>query len=191
MAGREKLAEEVALGDRRYRYEVRQDCFWQVHVLAAQTLASNVFSLASKFSGVRAWDLYSGSGLFTLPLGTLFKEVKSVEQSPLAVAAARKNAGKDPKFDIRRGEVSKAIPSLGDSPDLVVADPSRSGLGREVCRELGRKSVPVLIYVSCNPTTFARDCAFLRGEGYSLSSLKGFDLYPSTHHAEVMGLFLK
>lgn len=191
ISGKEKLSESVVLGGRAYRYQVRQDCFWQVHLLAAQTLASQVFSLAKEFSGKRVWDLYSGSGLFTLPLGSLFEEVKSVEQSPSAVAAARKNAGKNPKFDIRKGDVAKAMPSLGSAPDLVVADPSRSGMGREVCRQLGEKNVPALIYVSCNPATFARDCAFLGEEGYSLSSLRGFDLYPSTHHVEVVGLFLK
>ena len=191
VSGKGELSEEVTLADRRYHYKVRQDCFWQVHILAAQTLASYVFSLAKEFSGKRAWDLYSGSGLFTLPLGSLFGEVKSVEQAPLAVEAARKNAGKDPRFDIRRGEVAKAIPSLGTTPDLTVADPSRAGLGREVCGELGKKGVPALVYVSCNPTTFARDCGFLAEDGYSLASLKGFDLYPSTHHVEVAGLFLK
>ncbi|MBO6003636.1 MAG: class I SAM-dependent RNA methyltransferase [Aeriscardovia sp.] len=191
VSGKGELSEEVTLADRRYHYKVRQDCFWQVHILAAQTLVSYVFSLAKEFSGKRAWDLYSGSGLFTLPLGSLFGEVKSVEQAPLAVEAARKNAGKDPRFDIRRGEVAKAIPSLGTTPDLTVADPSRAGLGREVCGELGKKGVPALVYVSCNPTTFARDCGFLAEDGYSMASLKGFDLYPSTHHVEVAGLFLK
>ncbi|MBR4400033.1 MAG: class I SAM-dependent RNA methyltransferase [Aeriscardovia sp.] len=190
LAGRKRLIQEIKL-DRAYRYEVDAASFWQVHVLAAQTLAGCVYELAKPFSGKLAWDLYSGSGLFTLPLGSLFKRVESVEQAPKAVQAAKRNTGGDKKFVLSCAKAEKAIPALSPSPGLVVADPSRSGLGRQVCEGLAEKNVGALAYVSCNPTTFARDCGYLREKGYRLEFLRGFDLYPCTHHTEVVALLVR
>ena len=190
VAGRDALIQQIWL-DRPYRYEVDASSFWQVHVMAAQTLAKCVYDLAMGFAGNLAWDLYSGSGLFTLPLGSLFKRVESVEQAPTAVRMARKNTEGEKKFSLSCAKVEKALPSLSPSPDLAVADPSRSGLGREVCEGLAKRGVGALVYVSCNPATFARDCGYLKEEGYRMEFLRGFDLYPCTHHAEVVALLVR
>ena len=189
-AGRGTLVQQVLL-DRLYSYEVEASSFWQVHVMAAQTLAKCVYQLAKPFSGKLAWDLYSGSGLFTLPLGSLFEKVESVEQAPKAVKMAKKNTGGGKKFSLSCAKVEKALPSLPSVPDFVVADPARSGLGKEVCEGLAKKGVSALAYVSCNPTTFARDFRYLREEGYRLQYLRGFDLYPCTHHVEVAALIVR
>lgn len=189
-AGKRILTQTVKL-DRIYKYEVNAASFWQVHIMAAQTLAKCVYDLAKPFTGALAWDLYSGSGLFTLPLGSLFKKVESVEQAPMAVKMAGKNTGKEKRFSLFCAKVEKALLFLSSSPNLVVADPSRSGLGREVCEKLSKKGAGALIYVSCNPTTFARDCGYLEKKGYRLEFLRGFDLYPCTHHVEVVGLLVR
>ena len=189
-AGRQTLTWKIHL-DRPYSYEVDACSFWQVHVMAAQTLAECVYGMAKPFAGKLAWDLYSGSGLFTLPLGSLFAGVQSVEQAPTAVRMAGKNTGGGKKFSLSCAKVEKALPSLSSSPDFVVADPARSGLGREVCEGLSKKGVKALAYVSCNPTTFARDCRYLTEEGYRLEQLRGFDLYPCTHHVEVAALLAR
>jgi 23S rRNA (uracil1939-C5)-methyltransferase len=136
--------------------------------------------------GRAALDLYAGAGLFTLPLSKSFDEVLAVEASSHSFADLRHNAPRNVKpirattetFLLERG------PKL--SPDLVIVDPPRAGLGEKTARALGRMSVPRVTYVSCDPATLARDLRPLLESGFKVAEAHLVDLFPQTAHMETV-----
>ena len=167
-------------------WRVSAGAFWQVHPGAADVLADAVLAALEPKPGDVALDLYCGAGLF----GSVLAEavgpdgvVIGVESNAAAVRDARRNL-RD-RARIRRGDVA-AVLSRGDLPvaRLVVADPPRAGLAREVIDYLARPGAERFAYVSCDPATMARDIGLLLAHGWELTDLRGFDAFPMTHHVE-------
>ena len=140
----------------------------------------------------RVVDLYCGGGLFCLPLAGLADTVVGVEISPPAVADARANAQRAGITNISFREESSADFATGEGfegVDLVVADPPRGGLERQVVDALCRHQPKELRYVSCDPASLGRDAGRLRGGGLELSRLVLLDFFPNTHHIESVATF--
>ena len=185
-------------------YQVRADGFWQVHRQAPVVLTKAVLNQAERtLDGVAEpviWDLYCGSGLFTLPLAALADgqaRLLAVEGSAGAIASAKNNvkrAGLD-RVALRRGDVAKVLaggPPKGlGHPDLILLDPPRAGAKAAVCRLLAASGTGTIIYVACDPTSLARDTATLISLGYSPKRLEAFDIYPMTHHVETLAVFTR
>jgi 23S rRNA (uracil1939-C5)-methyltransferase len=140
--------------------------------------------------GAVAADLYSGVGLFSRFLEKRFSKVVAVESNPFALGLARENAPGPrneyhalPVEDWLRGE------SAGQRFDCVLVDPPRTGLAPSVRAWLGKSRPPLVVYVSCDPVTLARDAGELCASGYRLESLKAFDFYPQTNHVECHARF--
>lgn len=204
--GRQDLletVEEMSIGGRRrtLSYHVDAGSFWQVHREAPHTLVNAVLAAAQEqidSAPHTIWDLYSGSGLFTMALGLLVGRggngLLSVEGAPAAVRAARRNlrlAGLG-AAQAKRGDVGRTLRSIPERflhPDLVVLDPPRSGAQRRVCEQIGQAGARVVIYVACDPTSLARDTRTFLAEGYRLEDLQAYDLYPDTHHVETIAVF--
>lgn len=136
-------------------------------------------------------DLYGGVGTIALHLAESVSHVVTVESVAESAALARQNiaaAGVD-NVDAVQADV---LPFLRDQPpgafDVIVADPPRTGLGPEVCAELLRLAPRRIVYVSCNPLTQREDAAALAA-GYTLSALRGYDMFPHTPHVETLGVF--
>ncbi|WP_029088657.1 class I SAM-dependent RNA methyltransferase [Brevibacterium album] len=163
--------------------------FWQVHRDAAGVLAGSVRTLLDAealASDDTVLDLYCGAGLLGIALAEDGHRVLGVEGSAEAIERARENArGLDAEF--RTGRVER----LGEMPAAraAVLDPPRAGAGAEVVAALTASAVETLVYVSCDPATFARDAAGLRGGGFELVSAVGHDLFPLTGHLELVSLF--
>ncbi|MFT9397020.1 MAG: TRAM domain-containing protein [Bifidobacterium psychraerophilum] len=199
-AGTQKLQEKVEINGRSFNYRVDASGFWQVHRDAPQALAGEVVNLLrARLGDARRaciWDLYSGSGLFTLPLATMISErctMLSVEGSKTAVRNARHNLRSMDvnHVDARCGDVAATIahlPSNLDSPDAIVLDPPRAGARGKVCRQIAQSKASTVVYVACDPTSLARDVGVLCDLGYSLDSVQAFDIYPMTHHVETVAL---
>jgi len=141
-------------------------------------------------SGQKVFDLYSGVGLFGVFLRNNFKRVVSVESSREALKFARKNIGTG-DFAFITGQLELLVsesdsPLWWEEPDAIVVDPPREGLDPRVCTWLKSKSVPKLVYVSCNPVTLARDLKNLLTGPYVLDELRLFDFYPMTSHIEAV-----
>ena len=83
-------------------------------------------------------------------------------------------------------DVSRFLSQDNTEPDAVIVDPPRTGLPGDVTEILGVKRFPVLIYVSCEPSTLARDLARLTGAGYVISNMELFDMFPQTSHSEAL-----
>jgi tRNA/tmRNA/rRNA uracil-C5-methylase (TrmA/RlmC/RlmD family) len=162
--------------------------FWQVHRDAAGVLAQEVRDLLADGGAASGTvlDLYCGAGLLGVALAEDGRRVIGVEGAAEAIERARENAaGLGAEF--RTGRVER----LGELPEAAAAvlDPPRAGAGREVVRALVDSPVRDLVYVSCDPATFARDAAGLRAGGYELLSVTGHDLFPLTGHLETVSLF--
>jgi 23S rRNA (uracil1939-C5)-methyltransferase len=142
-------------------------------------------------------DLYGGIGFFSLMLADDFDEIALVENVAKQVSAAKRNFCVNGKKHIRAvlADVERGgnLRELTDRrrPDCVIVDPPRPGLVKSVRKWLIDAAPGRILYVSCNPSTFARDAGALAGGGYALTKLALFDLYPNTHHAEAAGIFVK
>lgn len=202
-AGSDLLVERVTVGEREYEYNVDPAGFWQMHRQAPLALPNHVLSLVQgELDGLVnacVWDLYSGSGLFTLPLATQAAErvrMLSVEGGRIAVANAVKNLRRLnlDNVDARVGDVSKVLTNVRNDlahPDAVVLDPPRAGARAKVCRQIAEAGAYSIVYIACDPASLARDTGTLCSLGYEVKDVRAFDIYPMTHHVETVALFRK
>jgi len=178
------------------RLAISPASFYQVNHDAAELLYAKAASLADFKGQESILDLYSGVGSIGLSLAHLVREVIGVEIVPSATACAKKNAEENgianADFicaDAGEGEaLLRAVRAKkGESyrPDAVILDPPRAGCAKELLLTLARdERVPKIVYISCNPDTLARDAAILTAEGYTMSAVYPFDLFPRTGHVE-------
>ena len=190
LRGRAYLSQHAAGRD----WRVSTGAFWQVHPGAADALAGAVTAWLDPQPGDVALDLYCGAGLFAGvlapavgPSGTVI----GVEADQAAVRDARHNLREWPWARVHRGDVAALLRPEGarvalPAARLVVADPPRSGLAREVVEYLSTPEHGAVrfAYVSCDPATLARDIGLLTARGWVLSGLRAFDAFPMTHHVE-------
>lgn len=167
--------------------------FWQVHPGAANTLVACVRGFAGVRPGERCLDLYSGVGLFAGALAADVTEsgaLIAVEADAQACRDARRNLHDLPWVQIVHADVPRWLRGPGRSAmegiNLAIADPPRTGLGRAVVRELTASDIGRVVYVSCEPTTLARDLGYLAEEGFKARAIRAFDCFPMTHHMETV-----
>lgn len=110
----------------------------------------------------------------------------AVEADARACSDAARNTADLPQVRIRTAPVDPSVLARSGTPDLVVLDPPRAGAGLEVTRALAAMRPRRLVYVACDPASFARDLAVLLEAGWSLDGLRGFDLFPMTEHVELV-----
>jgi 23S rRNA (uracil1939-C5)-methyltransferase len=165
---------------KRAGYRVSTGAFFQTNRFLIDELADIVVGGAS---GQTALDLYAGVGLFSVPLKQSFAQVIAVEASQTSYADLRQNAGQEVKA-VRATTAQYLDQASGIHPDLVVTDPPRGGLGENVVRSLARLGAPRIAYVSCDPSTLARDLRTLLILGYRIERAHLIDLFPQTYHIE-------
>jgi tRNA/tmRNA/rRNA uracil-C5-methylase (TrmA/RlmC/RlmD family) len=174
-------------------WRVSAGAFWQVHPGAADALAGAVLAGLRPRAGDVALDLYCGAGLFAGVLAPVVGPggaVIGVEANRAAIRDARHNLREWPWAQVRAGDVAAVLARELPPAGLVVADPPRSGLAREVVEYLGMADSHVarFAYVSCDPATLARDIGLLTERGWSLDDLRAFDAFPMTHHVECVAI---
>ena len=185
LRGRPYLSQHAA--GRQWR--VSSGAFWQVHPGAADALTGAVLDALEPKPGDAALDLYCGVGLFAGALAARVGQdgaVTGIEFDDGAVKDARHNLRDYSWARVLRADVARAADD-GALPAarLVVADPPRAGLAREIIDYLaGDGPAERFAYVSCDPATFARDISLLSARGWHLGSLRAFDAFPMTHHVE-------
>jgi tRNA/tmRNA/rRNA uracil-C5-methylase (TrmA/RlmC/RlmD family) len=170
------------------RFEVAAGGFWQVHVAAPVVLASAVLDGLDPGVGDTVVDLYAGVGLFACLLGDKVGptgSVVAVEASARACADAARNSHDQPWVRVRTAPVDARLVSRLDAT-LIVLDPPRAGAGLEVSAALAALRPRALAYVSCDAATFARDLRVFLDAGWTVESLRAFDLFPQTEHVELV-----
>ena len=150
-----------------------------------------VRELAGEVAGALAIDLYCGVGMFTLALASAGAKAVGIELSASSVEAARANAHSNGLDDARflAGDARSVLPQVlaeHGAPRVVVLDPPRAGAGGKVMRRIARAGPARIIYVSCNPTTLARDLIELEPFGYRVAVVQPLDLFPQTYHVETV-----
>lgn len=163
--------------------------FTQVNWPLNQQLVQALLDGVSQRQVTSFCDLYCGAGNFSLPLFARGLRGVGIEASKFAVAAA-KRAASEQQLDSARfvaGDVRDALAKLprGEPFELVVLDPPRAG-AREILPELIRRAPVHIAYCACDPVTLARDLRVLCDAGYVLEQVKGFDMFPQTHHFETL-----
>jgi tRNA/tmRNA/rRNA uracil-C5-methylase (TrmA/RlmC/RlmD family) len=190
--GRQYLTQYAA---GRY-WQVNAGGFWQVHPAAADCLSAAVLAALEPEPGDTVLDLYCGAGLFAGVIAPLVGDggaIFGIESDAAAVKDARQNLGDYPWVKVHRADVAQAVRD-GELPAarLVVADPPRSGLAREIVDHLvGDGPAVRFAYVSCDPATLARDIALLAKGGWSLAGVRAFDAFPMTHHVECVAVLTR
>jgi 23S rRNA (uracil1939-C5)-methyltransferase len=178
--GESSLIYEVA----GFPYRVDHGAFFQVNRWLIEDFVQHAIR---GYEGKAAWDLYAGVGLFARQLAGSFDKVIAVESAPASGAALVENL---------QGISGHAVPSTTldylrrnreqrePRPDFLLMDPPRAGLGDQVTSLLNAIGAPRMVYVSCDPTTLARDLRALTQERYRIEKITLVDLFPQTFHIE-------
>ena len=177
---------ELSLKVRDEIYRYNAEAFFQINPSLLGPLME--FALGDA-SGASALDLYSGVGLFTLPLARQFQNVMAVEANPVAVRFARRNlqdAGLTNARVIAAGVAEWFRGAPAREVQFVLLDPPRAGAESAVIKGIIDLRPAEISYVSCDPATLARDLRKLIVGGYRTRSIRGFDLFPQTHHVETV-----
>jgi len=190
--GEEELAERVCGLDVR----IPPEAFFQTNTEMAEVL----YGLAAQYAALEGWervyDVYCGLGTIALTLARHAGEIWGVELSEEAVAGARAGAERNdvPNAHFRAGDARHLLRSLLEEagrPDVVVLDPPRAGLGRKTVERVIDAAPRRIVYVSCNPTTFAADAALFSQADFCLQRVRPVDMFPQTHHIECVSLLTK
>ena len=136
--------------------------------------------------GKIVFDLYSGTGTIAQMLSPVAKKVIGVEIIEEAVEAAKENAQLNGLHNCEfiAGDVLKVIDSIEEKPDYIVLDPPRDGINPKALEKIIRYNVPQMVYISCKPTSLARDLEVLQARGYEVKKVCCVDMFPSTFHVE-------
>ena len=175
------------LGD--VEYATQAPSFFQVNTAQAEKLVNTVLEGLGDVNGAYVADLYAGGGTFSVPLALAGAEVVAVESAGTSVRDLRVNAEENGvDIEIVGGDAARELEMLGEL-DALVVDPPRSGLAESIIDDIAAAKPGRVAYVSCNPSTWARDVARLANRGYRLVAAKPLDMFPQTYHVEIASFF--
>ena len=176
------------------KFKITPFSFFQTNSLGAEVL----YQTAREFIGdalddeasQTVFDLYSGTGTIAQILSPVAKKVIGVEIVEEAVVAARENAALNglTNCEFIAGDVLKVIDTIGEKPDYIVLDPPRDGIHPKALEKIIRYNVPQMVYISCKPTSLARDLEVLQARGYQVKKVQCVDMFPSTGNCETVVL---
>lgn len=184
--GRDYIVEKL-LG---LEFKISVFSFFQTNSLGAEVLYEKARSYVGETKDKVVFDLYSGTGTIAQILAKVAKKIIGVEIVEEAVEAAKINAklnGLDNCFFIA-GDVLKVIDDIEEKPDLIVLDPPRDGINPKALDKIINYGVDRLVYISCKPTSLARDLEILQAKGYRLVKACAVDMFPQTYHVETVVL---
>jgi 23S rRNA (uracil1939-C5)-methyltransferase len=136
-------------------------------------------------------EVYCGVGLFSAFLAPKCKRLIGVESSASACKDFGVNLDEFDNVELYEDSAENVLPALKVEPDIVLVDPPRTGVAKEPLDAIVRMDPKLIAYVSCDPSTLARDAARLVSAGYRLTDVTPFDLFPQTYHIESISLFEK
>jgi 23S rRNA (uracil1939-C5)-methyltransferase len=185
--------EDTVLG---LRFRIGPTTFFQTNIRQTEALYEAALDYADAKPSDRLLDLYCGTGTIGLCAAGRVREVVGIDIEEESIAMARINAEVNRigngRFIAAPAHVALAAEDIAaNSFDVVVVDPPRAGLHPKAMDGLAAVGAPGIVYISCNPATFARDAALLRQEGYRLDRVTPFDMFPHTMHTELVARFEK
>lgn len=187
--GKDYIYEEL-LG---LKFKITPFSFFQTNSLGAEVLYTKTREFVGEIDNQVVFDLYSGTGTIAQILAPVAKKVVGVEIIEEAVVAARENArlnGLD-NCEFIAGDVLKVIDDIKDKPDMIVLDPPRDGIHPKAIDKIIDFGVNKIVYVSCKPTSLARDIEIFEARGYKVKKVCCVDMFPGTGHMETVVLLSK
>lgn len=194
LLGKEALTEKLMLENgQELSFDILPQAFFQTNTKQAELLYSEVVRLAGLNGKETVFDLYCGTGTIGLFCAHKARHVYGVELNESAVESARGNALKNniKNVSFLLGTVESRIVELKEKPDVLIVDPPRAGLEGDTVSQCSAFGAGKIVYVSCNPTTLARDLKLFKELGYSVQSVQPVDMFPQTHHVECVALLTK
>jgi 23S rRNA (uracil1939-C5)-methyltransferase len=172
------------------QYRITADTFFQANRFLLAPFIKDVLEQTGPSPG-NVLELYAGAGFFSIALAGVAKEVIAVESGRSAVRQARENARLNKRWQLQvvEGQVDSTLEGSELKPDVVVLDPPRTGCGVKNAERIAALGPRRIVYVSCNPSTFAREAAVLTAKNYDLRRITLIDQFPNTYHIEMSALF--
>ena len=185
LAGSEHILMRVLGRD----FKVSASSFFQVNTVMAGKMVEHLLARVPVSPSTVLLDVYCGVGLFSAFLAPKCGRVIGVEASESSCEDFTVNLDEFDNVELYEGEAEEVIPHLEAKPDIVLVDPPRAGLDKAVMDGILKLNPSLIAYVSCDPSTLARDAARLINGGYTLKEVTPFDLFPQTYHIESISIF--
>ena len=187
LVGEEHLVMQV----RGKPFCVSAGSFFQTNFAGAETLATLVEELVLEQQPKNLLDVYCGVGLFSAFLADMVEQLAGIESSPSACRDFALNLDEFDNVSLYEGAAEQVLPGLDFKADGVVVDPPRAGLHRMALQALLEHGPDFIVYVSCNPSTLARDAKRMLAADYRIEKTILVDMFPQTYHIESIMLFKK
>lgn len=196
---------EVLYGDSYFyeellglKFKITPFSFFQTNSLGAEVLyeTAREFILGDdkdSLNGKTVYDLYSGTGTIAQLMAPVCKEVVGVEIVEEAVCAAKENAALNGLDNCKfiAGDVLKVLDEIEEKPDYIILDPPRDGIHPKAIGKIIEYGVENMVYISCKPTSLARDLQIFMDRGYRVEKICCVDMFPNTYHVETVVLLSK
>ena len=173
------------------KFNISPASFFQVNLFQTEKLYNKAINYFENINGKVIIDAYSGIGTIGMIVAKNAEFVYCVEEN----SSATKDAIRAAKFnnieniEFITGKMEEKIYEVTNSSRLVdgiIFDPPRSGISENILNETAKSKIPEIVYISCNPSTFARDVEILKRVGYKLIEVTPVDMFPHTHHIEIV-----
>jgi 23S rRNA (uracil1939-C5)-methyltransferase len=178
-SGQKAYIEELA----GHKFQVSASAFFQVNSAQAEEMVRLVGESLPD-AGDLLVDAFAGVGTFAIIFADRFARVIAIEESDSAAKDSLVNVQQVPNVEVRTGKVEHVLPALEARPDVVLLDPPRPGCAPAVLQAIVEFRPSSVVYVSCNPSTLARDLRVLSAEGYRIEHVTPLDMFPQTGHVE-------
>ena len=175
------------------KFRITPFSFFQTNSLGAEVLYETVREYVGGDRKRVVFDLYSGTGTIAQVLAPAADRVVGVEIVEEAVQAARENAAENglENCGFIAGDVLKVLDELTEKPDFIVLDPPRDGIHPKALDKILDFGVERMVYISCKPTSLARDLIVMQQRGYRVSRMRCVDMFPGTGNCEVVALVVR
>lgn len=173
-------------------FKVSAGSFFQVNTAMAEKMVNHILALIPiNHPPLTIIDVYCGVGLFSAFLAPRCEKLIGIELSPSACADFAVNLDEFENVELYEAPAEAVLPGLDVKADIVLLDPPRAGLDKAALDALMALQPPMIIYVSCDPSTLARDAKRMLEHGYTLQQVTPFDLFPQTYHIESISVLTK
>ena len=188
LAGSDIISDKIS----GFEFEISANSFFQTNTRGAAPLFKTVEKYAGLTGTETVLDLYSGTGTIPILLSEHSKAVTGIEIIESAVADAEKNCRKNGISNCRfiMGDIRKCLSQITQPPDVLIIDPPRAGMHKDVVKQVLELGAGRMVYVSCNPATMARDLQMMQ-ESYRLDEVQPVDMFPHTYHVEAVAKLIK
>jgi len=188
LAGNATIVDKIG----SFAFEISANSFFQTNTWGAVRLYDIVKKYAELNTFETVMDLYSGTGTIPILLSEVAETIVGLEMVPSAVADAERNCRNNQVENCRfvLGDIRETLPTISQRPDVLIIDPPRAGMHRDVAQQVLVQLPERIVYVSCNPSTLARDLSLLK-EAYQVLEVQPVDLFPHTYHIESVAKLVK